>query len=465
MSALSIHPDPSDADLVLASRNGDRNAFGEIVRRYQSMISGLIYSFCGDLHRSEDLAQETFLSAWKSLTGLRDPAKLPSWLCQIARHRATDSLRKSKTEKSVIASFWSREPATAAPVDSRMVEEEEHAVLWRALSSIPSPYRETLVLYYRHDQSSADVANAMETTEAVIRQRLSRGREMLRTEVAAMIERNLTTTKPRPDFSLAVLAALPPVVPAATGATLTKGALAAKTTLGSILLNFLGLIAGLGGGFAGSYIALRGIKTAAERESTHRFLLRLWLVVAVFLVCFRMIISSAYRNAWSDEKFIAAVCICTSIYWCVIATLVLTQMRQAVPDYLPQPRLSYFLSLLISAGPAIGALEWLVRLARRANDTPSAVIAVIAIVFTSYVATYVIRRKVWLQMLTLTLCFAATLGGFANLRLESWVMVLRQSPVELPLWMINLSIAAVVAWVAAATYMTWRARRASLLSK
>ena len=60
----------TDADLVTASRSGDRRAFGQIIRKYQAMVSGLIYATCGDLHRSEDVAQETFISAWKSLSGL-----------------------------------------------------------------------------------------------------------------------------------------------------------------------------------------------------------------------------------------------------------------------------------------------------------------------------------------------------------------------------------------------------------
>ncbi len=59
-----------DADLVAQSRRGNREAFGRIVRRYQGMVAGMIYSVCGDLHRSEDFAQETFRSAWKSLSGI-----------------------------------------------------------------------------------------------------------------------------------------------------------------------------------------------------------------------------------------------------------------------------------------------------------------------------------------------------------------------------------------------------------
>src|SRR5580704_5048573 len=99
MTTTLLSISTSDAELITASRNGNREAFGQIVRKYQSMISGLIYAACGDLHRSEDIAQETFISAWKSLSGLRDAAKLPGWLCQIARRRLADQSRSTAAKE------------------------------------------------------------------------------------------------------------------------------------------------------------------------------------------------------------------------------------------------------------------------------------------------------------------------------------------------------------------------------
>ncbi len=187
----------NDADLVAASRLGDRCAFGQIVSRYQAMIAGLAYANCGNLHQSEDIAQETFVSAWKSLSGLRDPSKLPGWLCQIARRRLSDLLRKSSTSEIPFSqAFETGEPPIAAETPASSADEAE--LLWRTLSKISQPYRETLVLYYRQERSVEQVAAAMDTTEAAVRQRLVRGREMLREELAASIERQLTRTAPAP---------------------------------------------------------------------------------------------------------------------------------------------------------------------------------------------------------------------------------------------------------------------------
>src|SRR5438093_1120231 len=66
----------NDAELVIASLSGDRDAFGQIVSRYQSLICSLTYSATGSLGESEDLAQGTFITAWKHLRHLREAAKL-----------------------------------------------------------------------------------------------------------------------------------------------------------------------------------------------------------------------------------------------------------------------------------------------------------------------------------------------------------------------------------------------------
>src|SRR5256885_5219744 len=210
MTAIVTHEALTDSDLVAASRQGDREAFGGIVRKYQGLISGLIYSACGDLSASEDIAQETFLAAWKSLSGLREPEKLPVWLCQIARHRLLDQHRENKRENSRLARAVTQyDRASAPPPDEEAMTAEEREVLWCSLSEIAEPYRETLVLYYRQNQSTAQVAAALEITEDTVRQRLARGRAMLREQVASMLERNLARSAPSAAFTSAVVAALP----------------------------------------------------------------------------------------------------------------------------------------------------------------------------------------------------------------------------------------------------------------
>src|SRR5580693_4313371 len=88
MNLHTISPmEETDASLVVESLKGNREAFGHIVARYQTLICSLAYSATGSFSQSQDLSQETFVIAWKQLSELREPGKLRSWLCAILRNR------------------------------------------------------------------------------------------------------------------------------------------------------------------------------------------------------------------------------------------------------------------------------------------------------------------------------------------------------------------------------------------
>ncbi len=89
-----IHTAENDAELVAQTLAGSRDAFGTIVARYQALICSIAYSATGRVSQSEDLAQETFLAAWKQLRQLREPEKLRGWLCGIARNLVNNSIRR-----------------------------------------------------------------------------------------------------------------------------------------------------------------------------------------------------------------------------------------------------------------------------------------------------------------------------------------------------------------------------------
>jgi len=128
----------NDARLVADCLAGDRDAFGRIVARHQSLICSLAYSATGSLTRSEDLAQETFVTAWKQLPELREPAKLRPWLCGIARNLIGKMLRRDSREPAQGAGPLAEAAASASgeplPPEQVMSREEE-AILWRSLDS------------------------------------------------------------------------------------------------------------------------------------------------------------------------------------------------------------------------------------------------------------------------------------------------------------------------------------------
>jgi len=218
-----------DAELVDASLAGNRDAFGKIVARYQSLVCSLAYSATGSLSQSEDVAQETFVAAWKQLAGLREREKLRAWLCGIARNLINNSLRRQGREPSHQAESLEEISESHSPEPQPLeqtISNEEAAILWRSLERIPEIYREPLVLFYREHQSIETVAQSLELTEDAVKQRLSRGRKMLHEQVLAFVEGALVRTNPGKAFTLSVVAALPLLDTTAKAAT--AGAAAAK---------------------------------------------------------------------------------------------------------------------------------------------------------------------------------------------------------------------------------------------
>lgn len=443
----------SDAELVSASRNGNREAFGQIVRRYQGMISGLIYAACGDLHRSEDIAQETFISAWKSLSGLRDASKLPSWLCQIARHRIADHFREPATQKMQLQEQLAETiPAQASP---EKMSAEEGEMLWRTLSRIPQPYRETMVLYYRQGQSTAEVAAAMETTDAGVRQRLSRGREMLREELAALLEHGLSRSAPGPEFSLAVLGALP--LAAAQTATLgatAKGSAAAKGGLIFFLTTWLAPIAAI---LSMGMITAQSIyrAKAGNRWFVAAYWAVFWAVVIGWVFFCNGLVDFGRHRHWNYRTFIPVL----SASWCIFSMLLFAMTAWSCPrdctiENADHPHLMgrfwprfIFLTPLIYLG-----IGWTVRTALRAGDRPAAEIIAVAALLGSFIVAWRGKRDAnktlfdsWLVMESIALLAI-------NLRMRAWSAIIdgyhkAYTPHQMPFWSVNVAGAVFFLWM------------------
>ncbi len=301
MISSSAH---NDAELVNASLGGNRDAFGQIVTRYQSLICSLAYSATGSLSQSEDLAQEIFVTAWKQLDGLREPEKLRSWLCGIARNLINNFLRRQGREPSHQAETLEEISESHSPEPlphDHTISNEEQAILWRSLEHIPEIYREPLVLFYREHQSVEAVAEKLELTEDNVKQRLSRGRKLLHEQVLAFVEGALAKTNPGKAFTLGVLAALP-FSAAASAKAATAAVVAAKTgatatgvTFASVLGMLAGPVIGLIGGYIGMRSSLKAARTPRERASLVRYNIIIAAAVVVFTTTLLLFIFSVGR--------------------------------------------------------------------------------------------------------------------------------------------------------------------------
>jgi RNA polymerase sigma factor (sigma-70 family) len=196
----------SDGELVRAVRCGDKRAFVEIVARHQAMVCGVALGILGDFAASEDAAQEAFLTAWRKFSELREPERLRPWLAQIARNSALGHLRRRRGHEPLETA--PNLPDDALRPDEAAVKEEEAALVRASLAKLPETYRLPLVLYYREGQSVRAVAEALSLSEDAVKQRLARGRELLRDQMSGLVETVLTRTYPTAVFTMSIAVAI-----------------------------------------------------------------------------------------------------------------------------------------------------------------------------------------------------------------------------------------------------------------
>ena len=248
----------------------------------------MAYSACGNLALSEDVAQETFWTAWRQRASLEQPDRLKAWLCGIARNLAKNARRKasrpveSAETQDVLSELSTDEPGPAEEAVSR----EEESLVWQALERIPEAYREPLILFYREDQSVAEVAGALVLSEDAVKQRLSRGRGMLREQVAELVEGGLRRSRPGRRFTVTVMAGLAAHAAGAKTALAgagpvrvrERGRRAGAAGAAGALGGLLGTLGGLLGGWLGTWVPAQAAPTRRERDAILRAGWRMLLV-------------------------------------------------------------------------------------------------------------------------------------------------------------------------------------------
>lgn len=457
-------PGNNDAQLVEWSLTGDRSAFATIVKRYQSLVCSITYNATGSLSLSEDLAQETFLAAWKRLGELREPARLRSWLCGITRFLVGKEFRRQGREPLCAAEPLDTidEPASlAASPAMAAVSREEESILWRALERIPDAYREPLILFYREEKSVERVAAELELSEDAVKQRLSRGRKLLHEEVVAFVEGTLSRSAPGQSFSNSVLAMLPTASAAATGIGVAgKGTAAAKSGFVAAWLAPLAPFVGIFAGILSHWQAVRSAPTARERRVQKICFLIVWTFVLLWGVAGQYAMRALrFHFAWSDQSFYALM---TGYWWFYFAAFETyavflfrresflrrhTEKEGGISDAIATPQ-SKGSSMVMIGGIYVACFSAMIYIAWRTNDRLWAwVIAAIMVVLgmwhflglrgkTGSAATRAaIVHMAWLWAMMLLI---------VNLRWDTWLAASRGVSLDmvhslLPVWAVPVA--------------------------
>ena len=173
-----------DAELLARIRDGATDDFAEIVRRHQSRVFAILYRYERDAQKLEDLAQETFVKAWRALGQFDGRAPLEHWLSRIAVRTALDHLRKEKRRRNEIGLAelgddvldWLRNDDEKSELDSRSAAE----VLELAMRELAPADRVVITMQEIEGRSVKEICAATGSTSVAVRVRALRARAKLK---------------------------------------------------------------------------------------------------------------------------------------------------------------------------------------------------------------------------------------------------------------------------------------------
>ncbi|MXY44112.1 MAG: sigma-70 family RNA polymerase sigma factor [Dehalococcoidia bacterium] len=175
---------PDEPQLVDRSRDGDLSAFNAIVERYQSQVYNVSARILGDRHLAEDVAQETFIKAHRSIDGFRG-GSLRAWLLRIASNLSLDATRSRKRRPAESLEAASERPGFSVPSDAPGPEQEAlqgelREAIQDGIMSLPDDQRAVVVLVDVQGLSYDEAAEAIGSAVGTVKSRLARGRRRLR---------------------------------------------------------------------------------------------------------------------------------------------------------------------------------------------------------------------------------------------------------------------------------------------
>jgi RNA polymerase sigma-70 factor (ECF subfamily) len=169
----------NETELINRAKNGDRNAFGELVCIHVEGVRNVIYRMCADARIAEDAAQETFIQAWLHLSSYRPQASIRSWLYRIAVNAATDMLRK---EKRILPNALEDLPLKdPQPGPEALTSQAERATLIQnAVLALPDASRAVLILREYEGLSYQEISETLNIPMGTVMSRLNYARKLLR---------------------------------------------------------------------------------------------------------------------------------------------------------------------------------------------------------------------------------------------------------------------------------------------
>ena len=173
----------SEADLVQRCLDGDAAAWDTLARGYWKRVFNIAYKFVAQVDEAEDLTQEIFVKLFRALPTYDRRASFETWLTRVSRNLCIDRYRRRRREEErftvqVDPDTIALDELVSRP-DATLEQRDQIALVRRAMSNLPSAYREAVTLRDIHELSYEEIADRLQLAEGTVKSRINRGRREL----------------------------------------------------------------------------------------------------------------------------------------------------------------------------------------------------------------------------------------------------------------------------------------------
>jgi RNA polymerase sigma factor (sigma-70 family) len=173
--------------LVTAAKQGDREAYGELVARFSERALAAAYVRLRDFQLAQDAVQETFLAAWLDLASLREPGAFPGWLRKILLKQC-DRLARRPRLPTVPLESAGDVPATDGDPLGAALRDALQAEVRAALHALSEAQRQAVVLYYGQGFNTGEIARALQIPVSAVKKRLYDARRKLGEKIVGLFD-------------------------------------------------------------------------------------------------------------------------------------------------------------------------------------------------------------------------------------------------------------------------------------
>lgn len=168
-----------DTDIIRLVLQGQKNAFAILVERYQHFVFTVAMRYVNNREEAEEIAQDVFVKAYRSLAGFNGKSKFSTWLYAIAHHTCLSALRKAKSPAIPVDVLPAH--AAVAPASERLDSRSTQALVNAAIARLDEQDAEIITLFYQAEQTLEEIALITGQTPNNVKVRLFRARQKLKT--------------------------------------------------------------------------------------------------------------------------------------------------------------------------------------------------------------------------------------------------------------------------------------------